>query len=180
MEEVHFEIGSPFDFMKLHLIRIGSIQQLAIYISCSQLFNSGEMSDDNIIDPIHHLFARVADCVVYHVVIFNNIILMVLIPLIWMKYSFMIKMSWMYLKWGKKMISAGIYSCGNYFKIELQRETWAINIRTWPSAKPQKKKSKLPKTLSSNATRRWSLSSNKKDNIGSNSIKKCRTSEWLP
>lgn len=27
----------------------------------------------------------------------------------------------MYLKWGKKMISAGIYSCGNYFKIELQR-----------------------------------------------------------
>jgi hypothetical protein len=75
VQEIYLKIGSPFDLRQRHLLWIGSLQQLAVNVTSSQLLDFSQMCDDDIVDPVDDFFAGIADSVIDHVVIFNNIIL---------------------------------------------------------------------------------------------------------
>ena len=55
----------PLDFKQWYFFGVGCVEDLAIDISRSELLNFGEMSDEEVVDPIYDL---VSGCVVTTVI----------------------------------------------------------------------------------------------------------------
>ena len=53
MQEIGLQIGLPFDFVEWHFLGVGCVQQLAVDVARTQLLDFCEVSDSEVVDPLH-------------------------------------------------------------------------------------------------------------------------------